>query len=175
MVKIGSDSKKYVPQITESSEKTHLENLRISLNKLCEITVTIWKPNARISHSGDLKSRLCEGQISNGWAFAMAKPIVPTIQNPDIFVQIFNFFFTKWRPSVWISNHWASGFQIPFEIRTICNLTSFWPFKIQTTPDFRSPLYSSEYGCIGHVTWILTLEYRTLILSDIQINPVFRC
>ena len=98
MVKIGSDSKKYVPQITESSEKTHLENLRISLNKLCEITVTIWKPNARISHSGDLKSGLFEGQISNGWAFAMAKAIVPTIQNPDIFVQIFNVFFYKMAP-----------------------------------------------------------------------------
>ena len=37
---------------------------------------------------------------------------------------------------VWISNGWASGFQIPFEIGTIFNPTSFWPFKIQTSSDF---------------------------------------
>ena len=34
-----------------------------------------------------------------------------------------------------------SGFQIPFKIWTICNPTSFRPFKIQSSPDFRSPLY----------------------------------
>ena len=31
---------------------------------------------------------------------------------------------------------------IPYEIQTIYNPTSFWPFEIQTGPDFRSPLYS---------------------------------
>ena len=50
-------------------------------------------------------------------------------------------FLTKWQLFVWISNGWAFGFQIPFQIRTICNPTSFWPFQIQTSPDFRSPLY----------------------------------
>ena len=32
----------------------------------------------------------------------------------------------------------ASRFQIPFEILTTCNPTSFWPFEIQTCADFRS-------------------------------------
>ena len=53
-------------------------------------------------------------------------------------------FSTKLRPFVWISNGWTLGFQIPFEIWTIGNPTSFWRFKIQTTPDFRSPLYSDR-------------------------------
>ena len=48
---------------------------------------------------------------------------------------------TKWQAIVKISNGWAPGLQIPFKIRTICNPTSFWPFKIQTSPDFRFPLY----------------------------------
>ena len=37
-----------------------------------------------------------------------------------------------------------SGFQIPFENRTISQPTSLWPFEIRTCPDFRSPLYT-EY------------------------------
>ena len=48
---------------------------------------------------------------------------------------------TKWQPFVWISNVPASKFQIPFKIRTNWNPTSFSPFKIQTSPDFRPPLY----------------------------------
>ena len=31
----------------------------------------------------------------------------------------------KWLPFVWISNSWASIFQIPFEIQTICKPTSY--------------------------------------------------
>ena len=65
----------------------------------------------------------------------------PTIQNSDVFVQISNGFWQIWGAFVWISNGWAYGFQILFKIRTIGNLISFWPFKIQTSPDFRSPLY----------------------------------
>ena len=47
-----------------------------------------------------------------------------------------------WQPFVRIS---ACGFHIPFDFWTICNPTSFWlfkirTFKIQTRPDFRSPL-----------------------------------
>ena len=34
----------------------------------------------------------------------------------------------------------ASGFQIPFEIWTICKPISFRPFKIRTCLDFKSPL-----------------------------------
>ena len=43
-----------------------------------------------------------------------------TFRKPKVFVQI--------------SNGWASRFKILFEIRTICNPTSFWLFKIQTSP-----------------------------------------
>ena len=37
----------------------------------------------------------------------------------------FKYFLTIWQPFVWISNGWASGFQIQFKILTICKLTSF--------------------------------------------------
>ena len=56
------------------------------------------------------------------------------------FLSRFQWLLTKWRPFIRILNDWASGCQIPFEIQTICNSTSFWPFKIQNSPDFRSPL-----------------------------------
>ena len=65
-------------------------------------------------------------QFSNGRALAIAIAIVPTIQKlenlksrclcPD-----FKWFLTKWGQFVRISNGWASGFHIPFEIQTICN------------------------------------------------------
>ena len=51
----------------------------------------------------------------------------------------FKQFLTKWSPFVRISNSRDSGLQIPFKIQTICNTTSFGPFKIQTGSDFRSP------------------------------------
>ena len=85
--------------------------------------------------------------FSNCWALVMAIAIVPTIPKPDHqksrhFCPNFKKFLTKWHPFNWIYNGLASVFQIPFEIQTICNPTSFWPFKIQTdSPDFRSPLY----------------------------------
>ena len=68
-------------------------------------------------HSGDLKSKLFVGRISNGGALAIAT--VPTIQKPDHtksgwFCPDFKWFLTKWRPFVRISNGWASGFQISF-------------------------------------------------------------
>ena len=62
----------------------------------------------------------------------------------------FKCFLTKRQPFVQISNVWASWFQIPFEIQTICKPTSIWPFKIQTNPDLRSPLYS-RHSVIEHV------------------------
>ena len=101
-------------------------------------------------YSGDLKpdhfkSILFDGQISNGRVFKcrdLAMAIVPTIQKLDhskyFFVQISNVFFPKWLPFVWFSNGWAYKFQIPFEILSICKPTSFWPIKIQTSPNFRS-------------------------------------
>ena len=76
-------------------------------------------------------------QFSNNEALATAMVIVPTIQH---FCTDFKWFLTKWWPFVQISYGWASGFQILFEIQTICNPTSFWLVEIQTSPDFRSPL-----------------------------------
>ena len=103
-------------------------------------------------------------KFSNGRALAMFIAIVPTIWKPDhsktgCFCPDFKWFLTKWRPFIQISNGWASGFQIPFKIQTICNPTSFWPFKIQTSLDFRSPLYMKN---MGHCLLIL-LQYFTLL------------
>ena len=56
----------------------------------------------------------------------------------QMFCPNFKWSIMQWQLFVRILNYWASRFQIPFEIRTICNPSSFWPFKIQT---IRSPLY----------------------------------
>ena len=86
------------------------------------------------------KSGLFESRISNGpvfkWSGFSYQPF--EIQT---FLSGFQMVLTKWRPFVRISNGWASGFQIPFKIQTICNPTCFGPFEIQTRSDFRSPLY----------------------------------
>ena len=42
------------------------------------------------------------------------------------------------------SNGWATRFQIPFKIQTVCKPTSFWPSKTWTSPNFRSPLISIQ-------------------------------
>ena len=81
-------------------------------------------------------STLFEGRISNSpvfkwWGFSYGYRSCPD----------FPWILAKWRTFVPILNGWASKFQIPFEIRNICNPTSFRPFKIQTCTDFRSPLY----------------------------------
>ena len=62
------------------------------------------------------------------------------------FLSGFQMLFDKWQPFVQISNGWASGFQIPSKIRTICNPTSFWPFDIQTSPNFIFLLHLDESG-----------------------------
>ena len=85
-----------------------------------------------------LKSQLFDGWISNSLVLAMAIDIAPTIRKPDHlkskhFCPDFKCFLTKWGPFVWISNGWAPRFQIPFEIQTICNPTSYL-FTIQN-PD----------------------------------------
>ena len=46
---------------------------------------------------------------------------------------------------VWILYDRVSGFQISFRILTICKPSSFWPFKNQTSTDFRSQLKSYSY------------------------------
>ena len=63
-------------------------------------------------------------QSLKGWYFAKTLGMVSTIWNPDFFVQI--------------SNGWAFGFQIPFNIQTICKPTSFC--KTQGSR-FQIPLY----------------------------------
>ena len=88
--------------------------------------------------------RISNGPVLNGWALPMAIAIVPTFQNMDYsksrrFCPDFKWLLTKWLPFIRISNSWASEFQIPFEIQTICNPTSFEPFEIQTRSDYRSP------------------------------------
>ena len=61
------------------------------------------------------------------------------------FLSGFPMVLTKWGPFVRISNGRASGFQMPFEIQTICNPTCFGPLEMQTRLDFRSPLYCSFF------------------------------
>ena len=105
----------------------------------------IWNPNF-------LKVGILMVQFSNGRALAMA--IVSTIWKPDHsksgrFCPDFKWLLTKRWPFVWISNGWASGFQIPFKIQNISNPTCFGPFKIQTRLDFRSPLY-----CTFLMQWV---------------------
>ena len=91
-----------------------------------------------------MKSGLFEGPISNGpvlkWP-GFSFGYSTNHSKPGHFCSDFKWFLTKWRPFVQTSNGWTSRFQIPFEIQTICNPTSFWPFEIQTRSDFRSPLY----------------------------------
>ena len=64
-----------------------------------------------------------------------------------------------WSPNtvtIWIrisNGFWQNGghlsrFRIPLKIRTVWNPTSFQPFKIQTSPDFRSPLYSHSKNIV---------------------------
>ena len=117
--------------------------------KSCQMEFWMLKTskNQSTAYSGDLKSDHLKswniwnldffgGRISNGQDLAINH------SKSGCFFRILNGFLTKWRPFVRISNSWASGFQIPFKIRTSCNPTSFWPLKFQTNPDFRSPLYS---------------------------------
>ena len=104
-----------------------------------------------IKYSGDLKSdHLKSGNIWNpdflkvGFQmvrFSNGRALAINHSKSGRFCPDFKWFLTKWRPFVRISNGWASGFQIPFEIQTICNPTCFGPFEIQTRSDFRSPLY----------------------------------
>ena len=68
-------------------------------------------------------------------------------------------FLTKWQRFVWISNGKASGAQIPFKIWTNWNPASFSPFKIQTSPDFRSPL------CL---LILFSLNFRAEILQGLS-------
>ena len=98
-------------------------------------------------------------QFSNGWALAMTMAIMPIIWKPDhwksrLFGPDFKWFTTKWWKFVRISNGWASRFQIPFEIWTICNPTSFWPFKSRlvqiSDPHCRTIFNNSNTELVHH-------------------------
>ena len=105
------------------------------------------------NYSGDLKSRLFEGWISNGSIFKWSSfrygwsysPNPNHLKTRPFKILISNVWkvswwastkwsLTKWQPFIRISNCRASGFQIPFKIRNSCNPTSFWPFKIRLVP-----------------------------------------
>ena len=93
---------------------------------------TIWNPET-FEIWKHLKSRPFEGHISNSGSLAVAIALALTIRKPDhsksgCFCPDFKWFLTKWLPFVRISNGRASGLQIPFQILTIYNRTSFWPF-----------------------------------------------
>ena len=57
----------------------------------------------------------------------------------------------------------CQDFQMPFEIQTICNPTSFSPFKIQNGLDFRSPLQQYyTLRCIQKKFYVKTRGGRQL-------------
>ena len=100
--------------------------------------------------SGDLKSDLSKSRniwktnflkigfkmvhFSKDWAIAFLRCGLNHLKTKPFKIQTFlsgfsNGFLTKWRLFVRNSNGWAYGFQIPFQIQTICKqTTSFWPF-----------------------------------------------
>ena len=102
--------------------------------------------------------------------------IIPKIWKLDhsksgSFCPDFKWCLTRWRPFVRISNGWASRFQISFESWTICNPTSFRPFKIQNSPNFRSTLdmvtvpENKRTSCSNFVVfvWLLILSFKTFL------------
>ena len=130
--------------------KIGFQTVRFSIGRALAFAIvivpTIWNPN--IYRQSSVKNQL-ENMTSRLHCFVggLSKK-KQTYTTSDIQVSTvnrtrtvylcsdFKWFLTKWR----LSKDGASRFQIPFKIRTICNPTSFWPFKIQTNPDFRSPL-----------------------------------
>ena len=107
--------------------------------------IALYSEDLKFDHT---KSRLFEGRISNGpvfeWlGFSHGYSFSPNHLKTRIFkigthLSGFQMIFDKMAAICPILNGWASGFQNPFKIQTICNPTS----KIQTSLDFRSPLQS---------------------------------
>ena len=99
-------------------------------------TIKYQTTNSGDLKSDHLKSKLFEGPISNGLVFKWSGFSFTILKLDHLksgrFCLNFKFLLTKWQPFVQISNGWTFGFQIPFEIWTICKLTSFWPLKIWT-------------------------------------------
>ena len=127
----------------------------------------IWIPTIQNSETFEIQSFV--GRISNGWALAMEIAFVPTIRKPGhlksgCFCPYFNWFLASWWPFVRISHGWASVFQIPFKI--LCNPTSFLPFEIQTSQDFRSPLYCMHLNT-------RSIWWPVIFVSGIQMPLVY--
>ena len=101
------------------------------------VTINCEENTAGNLKSNHLKSRLLgrilSGPVFRGRALAMANHSKLDHSKSGRICPDFKWFVTKWQQFVRISNGWASRFQIPFEIPTVCNLTSFRPFDIQTT------------------------------------------
>ena len=122
----------------------------------------------RIQNSEHFDVWIWDGLVLEIGTIATTIDLVPTIRKLNwdlewIFSLDFKWFSTKWRPFVRISISWASRFQSPMEIQTICNPSSFWPFEIQTSPDLRShctKLFHYSDSCSIRVaimiTWILS-------------------
>ena len=114
-----------------------------------------------------LKSGLFKGRISIGPVFkwsGFSWLDSPNHLKPWRFCPDFKWFLTKWQLFVQISNGWTSRFQT-FKIWTICNPTSLWPFKIQTSQDFRSPLYPIGLVFIG---------FKCVMLSNVLFWKAFK-
>ena len=120
----------------------------------------IWNPtmysNSRnISNPDFLKIRFQIVQFSNGRAVAMAIAIVPSIQNPDIFVRIWNGF--------WQNGGHLSSFQrvgLP-DFRSHSKSGPFTSNLFLTSPDFRSPLeLFRPWAFYRAITfWILAIKF----------------
>ena len=85
-------------------------------------------------------------QFSNSQALTLAIAVVPTFWKPDHsksghFCLDFKRCLTKWRH--------LFRFQPDFRSYSKSGPTSFWPFEIQISPDFRSSLYCKIIFFVG--------------------------
>ena len=75
-----------------------------------------------------------------GQTKVLAIAIVLTNQIPDIFAQILNG-FDKMAAIQPFFNCLSFRISHPIGVQIIYNTTSYWPFQIETSPDFRSLLF----------------------------------
>ena len=120
-----------------------------------------------------MKSELFEGWISNGPSFKcceLAIAIVPTIQNQDIFVWISNGF---WQKGGHLSGFHLVGlpdFRSHSKSGTNCNPTSFWPFEIQTNPDFVTAFLQHDFKSVSANKVILPFRKNIFQMLNVLIT-----
>ena len=108
--------------------------------------------------SGQEISQIFLGKIRfPGNGIRECRPLVPTIPKPDHSKSRFQIFLTKWLPFVQISKGWASRFQIPFEIWTICKQTGL--IRISDTHCI-CKTNVSDFMNFGFVLRILLLKHE---------------